>query len=62
MDKKCTADCDERVGAVCMKYAKTILRHDNSNQYEVVGFAETGVKCPECIKETETETENEKSK
>ena len=55
--KECTADCDERVDAVCMKYAKMILRHDNSNQYEVVGLAETGIKCPECIKETETATD-----
>ena len=29
--KECTADCDERVGAVCMKYAKMILMDQQKN-------------------------------
>ena len=60
MDKKCTADCDERVGDVCMKYAVMIMRHEDSNKYDHVGFAETGVKCPQCIKENELHLRMEK--
>jgi len=48
-NEKCTVQCDSRVGSVCMKYAKMIMRNKESNKYDHVNSTEVGIKVPQCL-------------